>query len=184
MLIAWDGKAPRVHEEAFVAPSADLIGDVHVGRWASIWYQVVLRGDQNRIEIGDETNVQDGVVIHCDPDGYPGFPVVVGRGVTIGHGARLHGCRVDDGALIGQGAIVLDGAHVGSECLVAAGTLIASNVIIPPRTLIRGLPGKVARELRPDEIEKLRGARDVYLGLSARARLAHPGAASGPRSHE
>ncbi len=134
---------PNIHKDTFVAPSADVVGDVTVGAGSSIWYQAVLRGDMAPITIGEHSNVQDGCLLHVAT----GFPLKVGNYVTVGHGAILHGCTVEDGVLIGMGAIVLDGAVIGEGSIIGAGALVTEGKVIPPRSLVVGVPGKVVRQL-------------------------------------
>jgi len=171
MLIAVPPHSPRVHPEAFVAPSADLVGRVIIEARASVWFHAVLRAEQEPITIDVESNLQDGCVVHTDP----GFPVRVGARVTVGHRAILHGCVVEDGALIGMGAIVMNGARVGAEALVGSGALVPEGTAIPPRTLVLGVPGKVVRDLTDADLERLRGGAAhyverarLYLALAAR----------------
>ncbi|HEX4836245.1 MAG TPA: gamma carbonic anhydrase family protein [bacterium] len=166
MLIAIPPHHPRVHPEAFVAPSADLVGRVIVEVRASVWFHAVLRAESELITIGPEANVQDGSCAHSEP----GFPVVIGRGVTVGHGVILHGCTVEDGALVGMGAIVLDGARIGAEALVGAGTLVLGGQTVPPRTLFAGVPGKVVRDLGDDDLASLRQAAENYVERTRRYR--------------
>lgn len=142
----------------FVAPSADVIGSVRLGNEASVWFNAVLRGDNDWIIVGDASNVQDGCVVHTDP----GLPVTIGARVTVGHQAMLHGCTLEDDCLVGNGAIVLDGAVVGAGSLVAAGALIAPNARIPPGSVVMGSPGKVARAIAPRDIERMRAGCEAY----------------------
>jgi carbonic anhydrase/acetyltransferase-like protein (isoleucine patch superfamily) len=144
MIIELDGKTPDVAEDAFVAPTAVLIGDVTVLAGASIWFGAVLRGDNDAIVIGRGSNVQDNCVIHCADD----LPTIVGENVTVGHMAMLEGCTIDDGALIGMGAIVLQRATVGKGSLVAAGAVVGEGMEIPSGVLAAGVPAKVKKELQ------------------------------------
>ena len=148
-----------VHSTAYVAPNATVIGDVRIAAEASVWFGCVLRGDNEPIEIGPRTNVQDLTVIHTDE----GIPCILGAGVTVGHRAVLHGATIGDGALIGIGAIVLNGASVGSEALIGAGALVTEGQVVPPRHLALGAPAKVVRELTEEEIERLRAAAAHYV---------------------
>ncbi len=134
---------PRVDETAFVAPSADLIGDVRVAEHASVWYGCVLRADIAPISVGRETNIQDLTVVHVDP----GRPTVIGERVGIGHRAIIHGCEIQDECLIGMGAIVLSHAVIGSGSVIAAGALVTEGTVVPPNSLAVGLPGRVVREV-------------------------------------
>ncbi|WP_353988067.1 gamma carbonic anhydrase family protein [Ruicaihuangia caeni] len=157
-----NGRSPVIHETAWIAPTAAVLGDVHLGPKASIWYGAVLRGDRDRIEIGEASNLQDGVVVHCDP----GKPVTVGSFVSVGHKAMLHGCTIGDGALIGISATVLNGAVVGEQSLVAAGSVVLEGTVVPPRSLVAGVPAKVRRQLSDDEVERLRSNAENYLGIT------------------
>jgi carbonic anhydrase/acetyltransferase-like protein (isoleucine patch superfamily) len=171
-LIALDGIAPRVAADAFVAPTAVLVGDVEIGAGASVWFGAVLRGDFGRIVIGRGSCVQDNAVIHAAET----LPTVVGADVTIGHMAMLEGCAVDDGALIGMGAIVLQGASVGAGAMVAAGSVVTERQAVPAAVLAAGSPARVkkpldgssrvwveeaAREYQEMRLRYLRGARRV-----------------------
>jgi carbonic anhydrase/acetyltransferase-like protein (isoleucine patch superfamily) len=130
-------------DEYFAAPSADLIGSVRLGRWASVWFNAVLRGDNDWIELGDGTNVQDGSVLHTDT----GIPLVIGANSTIGHRAFLHACTVGENSLIANGAMILDGAKIGSFSIVAAGAFVPPRKIIPDGVVVMGSPAQVVREL-------------------------------------
>lgn len=147
MLLTVDGRTPSVHESAFVAVTATLIGSVVVEEGASLWYGVVARGDLDTIVIGAGSNIQDGCVLHTDP----GLELRIGRDVTVGHMAMLHGCTVEEGALIGIGARVLNRAVVGAGSIVAAGALVTEGTVIPPRSMVMGVPGKVVRELGDEQ---------------------------------
>ena len=142
-VIELDGKTPRVADDAFLAPTAVLIGDVTVHAGASIWFGAVLRGDNSAIVIGAGSNVQDNCVIHCADE----LPTIVGENVTVGHMAMLEGCVIGDGALIGMGAIVLQRASVGAASLVAAGAVVGEGVEIPGGVLAAGIPARVKKEL-------------------------------------
>jgi carbonic anhydrase/acetyltransferase-like protein (isoleucine patch superfamily) len=142
-LIEFEGKTPVVADDAYLAPTAVLIGDVTVSAGASIWFGAVLRGDNSQIVIGEGSNVQDNCVIHCAD----GLPTIVGANVTIGHMAMLEGCTIGDGALIGMGAIVLQRARVGAASLVAAGSVVGEGVEIPDGVLAAGTPAKVKKAL-------------------------------------
>jgi gamma-carbonic anhydrase len=147
---------PRIAASAYVDQAAQVIGDVTIGERASLWPCAVARGDVNRIVIGDDTNIQDGSVLHGELDKYP---VLLGNRVTVGHMACLHGCVVEDDCLIGIGAIVLNGARVGAGSVVAAGALVPEGMQIPPNSMVMGTPAKVRREVTPDE--KLRFAENA-----------------------
>ncbi len=154
-----NGATPQIHESVFLAPSADVVGDVHVGKGASLWFNTVVRGDVNRIDIGEDTNVQDGTVIHGT---YKKWPVRIGKGVSVGHSAMIHGCTVGDYTLVGMQATILDGAEIGEECLVGAGALVTQGAKIPPRSLVLGAPAKVVRALTPEEITSLHDSTKRY----------------------
>ncbi|AOW91667.1 gamma carbonic anhydrase family protein [Rhodococcus sp. WMMA185] len=171
-----NGKSPRADETAFVAPTATVIGAATIGAEASVWYGAVLRADCDSIALGEGSNIQDGVAVHCDP----GFPVTVGRNVSVGHNAVLHGCTVEDGALVGMGATVLNGAVVGTGSLIAAGALVLAGTQIPPRSLVAGVPAKVRRELTDDEVAKNEGNAAVYRHLAQQHRSAEVTAFDSP----
>ena len=154
---------PKLAADVFIAPSADVIGDVTIGEGASVWYGAVLRGDAERIEIGAGTNLQDGAVAHADP----GFPLKVGRDVTVGHRAIVHGATIADGALIGMAAVVLNGARVGEGALLGAGALLPEGKEVPAGMLAAGVPARVIRALRPDEVAGLRRSAEHYRELAA-----------------
>lgn len=147
----YGGRAPTLNDGAWIAPSADLIGDVRVGRRASVWFGAVIRADNTPILIGDESNIQDGAICHSDP----GAPLTIGRGVTVGHQAILHGCTVGPGALIGMGARVLNGALIGSNCIVGAGALVTEGKTFEPGMLIVGSPARIVRQLTEGELAAL-----------------------------
>ncbi|HEY0657070.1 MAG TPA: gamma carbonic anhydrase family protein [Pyrinomonadaceae bacterium] len=140
---------PKIHETAFIAENAVIIGDVEIGAESSVWYNCVLRGDVNYIRIGARTNIQDGSIVHVSRKTHP---TVIEDEVTLGHRVTLHGCHIETGCLIGIGAIILDGARVGRDSLIAAGSLVTPNTKISPRSLVMGSPARVRRELTDDEI--------------------------------
>lgn len=142
----------------WVADNATLVGDVTIGENVSIWFNAVLRGDNEPITIGDGSNIQDGCVLHTDP----GFPLTVGSDATVGHLVMLHGCTIGRGSLIGIGAIVLNGAKVGEECLIGAGALVPEGKEIPPRSVVMGTPGKIVRQVTPDEMVRLQASAINY----------------------
>lgn len=164
MLLPIDGIHPKVGTGTFIAPTAVVIGDVTIDENASIWFQAVLRGDLEPIRIGASSNVQDGTVLHTDI----GFPCELGRRVTVGHNAIVHGARVGDGALIGMGATILSGAIVGEGALVAAGALVPEGMRIPPGHLALGVPAKVIRELTPEEQRRIAEGIDSYVDQRGR----------------
>lgn len=160
----FKGIGPKISESAFIAETAAVIGDVVIGEDSSVWYSAVVRGDVNYVRIGDRTNIQDGAVVHVSNTGFDG-PTVIGDEVTIGHGAMIHGCRIERGALIGINATVLDGAVVGEFSLVAAGSLVTPGTVIPPRSMVMGSPAKVRRELTAEEVEELKGFWKSYVEI-------------------
>ena len=173
-LRSYKGIQPRVAETAYVDSTAVVVGDVEIGEDASIWPCVVIRGDVHHVRIGARTNVQDGAVLHVAHQGpySPGYPLLIGADVTIGHSAVVHACSVGDGCLIGMNATVLNGAVIGSNSLVAAGALVLEGTVIPPRSLVAGVPAKVRRELTDDEVAGLYGNSARYVPRAKRYRAA------------
>lgn len=159
-------RIPQIDPTAWVAPNAVLIGLVECAEQSSVWWNAVLRGDNESIVIGPRTNVQDGCIFHTDP----GAPLILEADVTIGHKVMLHGCRVGQGSLIGIGTTILNHAVIGEHCLVGAGTLIPERKIYPPRSLIMGTPGKVVRELTDEEVARLKNSAAKYVQNAARYR--------------
>lgn len=155
-------EAPSVADTAWVAPGAVLVGRVTLHEHSSVWYNSVLRAEYEPIELGEGSNLQDNVSCHVDR----GFPLTIGRGVSVGHGAVLHGCTIEDHVLIGMSATVLNGSIIGSGSLVAAGTVVLEGTVVPPRSLVAGVPGKVRRELTDDEVAGIRRNAETYLGLA------------------
>ena len=151
-------KTPDIHPSAFVAPGAIVRGEVHLAENSSVFYNAVLRGDRAPIFIGVGTNIQDGCVVHVEYD----LPAVVGRNVTVGHGAILHGCTIGDETLIGMGAIVLNGAQIGRNCLIGAGALVTQNAVIPDGCMAVGSPARVKRPLTPEEMDGIRQSAADY----------------------
>jgi carbonic anhydrase/acetyltransferase-like protein (isoleucine patch superfamily) len=156
------GTTPRIHPTAFVAPGADLIGDVTLAEESSVWFQTVLRGDINRIVIGPRSNVQDGAVIHLADD----YGTQVGELVTVGHKAILHACTIGDEVLVGMGAIVLDGAEIGARTIIGAGALVTGGKKIPPGSLVLGSPAKVVRTLSLEEQAGIKRGAEKYVAVS------------------
>lgn len=151
-------QTPRIPASAFVAPGAILVGDIALGEHSSIWYNAVLRGDINRIVVGDYTNIQDLAMVHVAD----AFPTTIGRHVTIGHTAIIHACTIGDESLIGMGAVILDGAVIGNQCLVGAKALVTQGTKIPDGSLVLGSPAKIARSLTAQEIAALRASAEHY----------------------
>ena len=164
MILKYQGKSPKLHESVFVAQGVQIVGNVTVGKDSSIWFNAVVRGDVNFIEIGERTNVQDNSVIHVTHNKYPTF---VASNVTIGHAAIIHGCRIEDFCLIGMGAILLDGCTIGDHSLVAAGALVREGSVVPPKSLVAGVPARVVRELKADEIERIEESAQHYVDYVA-----------------
>ncbi len=152
MIRQFSGIQPQIHQTAFIADSAQIIGDVHVGSESSVWFNTVVRGDMFYIRIGDRTNVQDNSVIHTRTGSHP---TVLEDEVTVGHSVTLHGCHVERGSLIGIGSILLDDVRIGAYSLVAAGSLVSPGTIIPPRSLVMGIPARVKRSLTDEEVSGL-----------------------------
>ena len=160
MLRSYKGQAPRVEPSAYVDESAQVIGDVEIGAESSVWMNVVIRGDVNRVRIGARTNIQDLTMVHVMRDTYP---TVIGDEVTVGHSAILHGATIEDRVLVGMGAVLLNGVHVEHDCVIAAGTVVTEGMRIPARSLVMGLPGKVKRELTDMEVAEIRWYADAYV---------------------
>lgn len=157
MILPHHGKWPQIHETAFVAPSADLVGEVEIGEHSSVWFQTVIRGDVNRIQIGARTNIQDQTVVHVTRpkqanEAGKGSATTIGDDVTVGHRVTLHGCTVGSRVLIGMGSILMDDVVVGDDCIIGAGALLTKGMVVPPGSLVVGMPAKVSRKLKPDEI--------------------------------
>jgi carbonic anhydrase/acetyltransferase-like protein (isoleucine patch superfamily) len=167
MIRTFTGKTPRIHPKAFVHDSAEVIGNVSLGEDASVFPGCVLRGDIDEIKIGARSNIQDLTVIHTRN----GKPTIVGRGVTVGHRAILHGCRLGDHVLVGMGAIIME-ATVGSRTLIGAGAVILAGAKIPSGVLVLGSPGKVVRKLRPEELRMLGESERMYVALSRKHKAA------------
>jgi carbonic anhydrase/acetyltransferase-like protein (isoleucine patch superfamily) len=163
MKLTYNGKFPEVHESAYVAGNAVVVGDVVIGAGSSVWFNAVVRGDENYIRIGSRTNVQDSCILHVTHKTHPLF---LGDDITIGHGAIVHGCRIKNVCLIGIGAVVLDGAVVGEQSIVAAGSVVKEGMIVPPRTLVAGVPAVVKRELTREDIDYIMGLTNNYVEIT------------------
>ncbi|HNX04683.1 MAG TPA: gamma carbonic anhydrase family protein [Opitutales bacterium] len=157
------GKAPEIHESAFVAKSAVVVGDVTLGPGTSVWPCVVLRADINSIEVGEGTNIQDGTIVHLADD----FGVKIGTYTTVGHAAMIHACTIGNECLIGMRATILDGAVIGDHCIVGAGALVTKNTVVPPGSMVLGAPAKVVRPLKQEEIDGLRYWAEKYVEEAA-----------------
>lgn len=159
---ALEGRRPQIAGDAFVAPTAVVVGKVMVGARSSIWYGSVLRGDDEEITVGQDSNVQDLSLLHADP----GFPAVVGDRVTVGHRAIIHGATVEDDVLVGMGAILLNGARIGSGSVVAAGAVVTPGSEVPEGSLVAGIPAKVIRSVRDSDKEMIRRGSETYVKKS------------------
>ena len=153
----------QTHPTAFIAPGAVLVGDVTLGQQASVWFNATLRGDVEAIAVGPRSNIQEGCILHADP----GYPTLIGAGVTVGHGAVVHGARVGDNCLVGIRAVLLNGSVVGENSIVGACALLTEGKVYPPNSLLLGMPARVARELTPQEIEANRGSAARYVARAA-----------------
>lgn len=162
MIHKFEDKIPDVNKDSFIASSADVIGNVLIGKYSSAWFGAVLRGDENSLSIGDYTNIQDNCTVHNDKD----FPVVIGDYVTIGHNCIVHGCKISDNSLIGMGSTILNGAEIGEYTIIGAGSLVTMGKIIPSGVLCMGVPAKVIRELTLDEKESIKNSAYHYVELS------------------
>jgi carbonic anhydrase/acetyltransferase-like protein (isoleucine patch superfamily) len=165
-IYALDGQAPKLPESGhyFIADTAAVIGKVRLRENASVWFGAVLRGDNEWIEVGEGSNIQDGSTCHTDE----GFPLVIGADCTIGHNVVLHGCTIEDGALVGMGSIVMNGARIGRGSLVGAGAVITEGKQFPERSLIIGAPARAVRTLEPAQIEAMRGGAKFYVANGSR----------------
>ena len=159
MIYALGDTRPQIRGEYFVAQSASVIGNVILENNVSVWFGAVLRGDNDCISVGENSSIQDNCVVHADP----GFPVTIGRDVTVGHMAMVHGCTIGDGALIGIKSVILNGAVIGKECLIGANALVAEGKVIPDRSLVLGSPGKVMRQLSDEDVARIREGVSHYV---------------------
>lgn len=189
-LIPIHGKAPHIHDSAFIAPGCVIIGDVTIGADSSVWYNCVLRADVSRIVIGERSNVQDGSVLHCDPPrpGDPdGSPLIIGDDVLIGHMAMVHGCTIEDRGFVGLGAIAMNKAVIGSDAMLAAGAMLTEGKVMEPRSLWAGRPAKPLRDLNDAAVMGMRmgvahyveNARAHRAAIEALGETAGDGAAQG-----
>lgn len=151
--------SPQVHDSVFIAPGAHVIGNTELKAGSSVWFNAVIRGDMDKITIGENTNIQDGSVLHTDA----GIPLVLGKGVTVGHKVMLHGCEIGDYSLIGINAVVLNGAKIGKYCIIGANALITENMEVPDYSLVVGAPGKVIRTMDESVELKLQASADHYV---------------------
>ena len=169
MIINYKDLTPKIGENSWIAPSADVIGDVTIGKDCSIWFGTVVRGDVHKIIIGNRVSVQDLSMVHVThyklDDKSDGNPTIIGDDVTIGHRVMLHGCTIENACLIGMSATILDGAIIGEESIVGAGSLVTKNKKFPPRSLIMGSPAKVIRTLSENEIKELYASASRYVNF-------------------
>lgn len=163
MIKAFKDHMPEIHEDCFVAENATVVGRVKMKKGSNVWYGVVIRADSDDIVIGENTNIQDNTVIHCDE----GIPTLIGTNVTVGHGAIIHACSIGDNVLVGMGSIILDGAVIGDNVIVGAGTLVPPCKKVPSGVLIKGSPYQVVRELTLDEIKGMSKSAEHYVTLAA-----------------
>jgi len=157
------GRQPTIGKYAYIAPGAVVVGDVRLGDYSSVWYNAVLRGDINQIEVGHHSNIQDNCVLHLADE----YPCVVGNYVTVGHAAIVHACTVGDEVLVGMGAVILDGAVIGAQTIIGAGALVTQGEEIPPGSMVLGSPATVVRALTTEERERIKGFANKYVELAA-----------------
>jgi carbonic anhydrase/acetyltransferase-like protein (isoleucine patch superfamily) len=167
MIYTLNDRQVQLRGETFIAPNATLIGAVTLEDQASVWFNVVIRADNDKIHIGAGSNIQDGSVLHVDP----GFPLFIGRDVTVGHKVMLHGCTIGDGSLIGMNAVVLNGAKIGSGCLIGANALVTANMVVPDGAVVLGSPGKIVRSLDQEGRQQLLVTAQHYVENGRRYRL-------------
>jgi len=171
MIRPFRGQVPRVAPSAYIDVSAQVIGQVTIGERSSVWCNATLRGDVHTLAIGDDSNIQDNSVLHAD---FPDFPLSIGNHVTIGHSVVLHGCTIEDDALIGIGAIILNGAKIGRGSVIAAGALVPEGMEVPPFSLVMGVPGKVRREVTAEERDRFKVNAEHYVELCHQYREEKP----------
>lgn len=160
MILPYLGIYPKIDESVFICEGVQIIGDVILAKDVNVWFNSIIRGDVNYIRVGERTNIQDGCILHVT---YKKYPLIIGKDVSIGHGAVLHGCTVKDSVLVGIGAMLLDNCVVNSNSLIAAGALVKENFVVPEGVLIAGVPGKIIRELTEEEIEMIKQRSRNYL---------------------
>lgn len=156
VILPVNGVMPQIPEDCFVAPNATIVGDVVMGRDCSVWFNALVRGDVNKIRMGNKVNIQDGACIHCT---FEKTETVLGNSVSVGHNAIVHGCTIEDNVLIGMGAIVMDNAHIGTGSIIAAGAVVLEGTIVPPGSIFAGVPAKKVKEVSPElmkgEVERI-----------------------------
>ncbi|MBQ3796653.1 MAG: gamma carbonic anhydrase family protein [Butyrivibrio sp.] len=149
----------NIDKSVFIAPGAQIVGNVQIGKNSAVWYNAVVRGNSATIVVGERTNIQDLACLHVDKQ----YKLEIGDGVTIGHSAIVHGCTVGNNVLIGMGAIIMNGARIGNNCIIGAGALVTENTVVPDGSMVYGSPAKVIRQLTDDEVEKIRKNADIYV---------------------
>lgn len=162
MIMKFENHAPQIDASCFIAKDADVIGRVDLKKNVSVWFHSVIRGDKEEIVIDENSNVQDGCILHTDPN----HKLYIGKNVTIGHRAIVHGARIEDNCLIGMGAIILNGAHIGENCMIAAGALVKENQCVPPNSLVVGIPGKVIRKIDEEQVKDIYDNALHYIALA------------------
>ena len=163
-IYSLDGVRPEIADNAYVAPSAQVIGNVKMADHSSVWFGAVIRGDNDLIEIGARTNIQDNSVLHTDP----GIPLTIGDGVIVGHRVMLHGCKIGENTLIGIGATILNGAEIGKNCIIGAHSLITEGKVIPDGSMVVGSPGRIIKSLTEQHFQMLRINSEVYVANAKR----------------
>ena len=163
-IYSLDGVRPNIADNAYVAPSAQIIGNVKMADHSSVWFGAVIRGDNDLIEIGARTNIQDNSVLHTDP----GIPLIIGDGVIVGHRVMLHGCKIGENSLIGIGATILNGAEIGKNCIIGAHSLITEGKVIPDGSMVVGSPGRIIKSLTEQHFQMLRINSEVYVANAKR----------------
>lgn len=159
MLYKHKGKHPIIDESCFIAPSADIVGDVEIGKNSSIWFNATIRSDQNPVKIGQNVSVQDNCVLHVDFE----YGVFIDDNVVIGHGAIVHACKIGSNSIIGMGAIILSGAEIGSNCIIGAGSVVTEGTKIPDNSIVLGTPGKVVKQTTDEHIKRIKKNVEIYL---------------------
>ncbi len=156
VILPVNGIMPQIPEDCFVAPNATIVGDVVMGKDCSVWFNAIIRGDVNRIRMGNKVNIQDGACIHCT---FEKTETILGNSVSVGHNAIVHGCVIEDNVLIGMGAIVMDNAHIGTGSIIAAGAVVLEGTIVPPGSIFAGVPAKKVKDVSPElmkgEVERI-----------------------------
>ena len=160
MILQYQNISPKIHETVLIAEGAHIIGDVEIGQDSSIWFNTVVRGDVNYIRIGERTNIQDLTMVHVT---YRKYPTFIGNDISIGHSAVIHGCTIKDFVVIGMGAKILDNALINSNSFIAAGSVVKEKFEVPEGTLVAGVPARIVRDLRPEELEKIKQNAKNYL---------------------